>query len=253
VSEPFLAADDVTVRFGGLVAVDSVSIAVDRGDLVGVIGPNGAGKSTLFNALAGTVALAGGSVRMDGVDVTEWRPDRRARAGIARTFQRLEVFGSMTVRENLLYATEAAALAERPWRLLARRRHQDRALADETIALVGLADVADRPVAELPTGQARIVEFARAVCARPAVVLLDEPSSGLDAVETAALTAAARDAAGRWGFGVLLVEHDLSMVFDLCTWLHVLDFGCVIASGPAGEVAALDRVRDAYLGTVDAG
>ena len=250
---PFLSADDVTVRFGGLTAVDSVSVAVDRGDLVGVIGPNGAGKSTLFNALAGTVALAGGTVRVEGADVSDWRPERRARAGIARTFQRLEVFGSMTVRENLLYATEAAALAERPWRLLARRRHQDGGLVDEVLALVGLSDDADRPVGELPTGQARIVEFARAVCARPAVVLLDEPSSGLDAVETAALTSAARDAARRWGFGILLVEHDLSMVFELCTWLHVLDFGRLIASGPADEVATLDRVRDAYLGTVDAG
>jgi len=250
---PFLSAHDVTVQFGGLTAVDSVSVAVARGELVGVIGPNGAGKSTLFNALAGTVALAGGSVRIEGTDVSDWRPERRARAGVARTFQRLEVFGSMTVRENLLYATEAAALAERPWRLLARRRYQDDALVDEVLTLVGLAGDADRPVAELPTGQARIVEFARAVCARPAVVLLDEPSSGLDAAETAALTAAARDAAQRWGFGILLVEHDLSMVFDLCTWLHVLDFGCLIASGPTREVAELDRVRDAYLGAVDAG
>ena len=246
--EPFVVARDVTVRFGGLTAVDAVSFEADRGEVVGIIGPNGAGKSTLFGAVAGTLTPASGRVHLGGIDVTRWSSHRRARAGLGRTFQRLEVFGSMTVRENLAFATEAAALASRPVRLLGRRRHQRDDVVDAVLDLLDLRDVGGERAGDLPTGRARVVELARALCGEPAVLLLDEPSSGLDAVETAALGAAIRRAAAHGGMGVVLIEHDMSLVLSLCERLLVLDFGSAIAAGPTAEVAALDVVREAYLG-----
>ena len=250
---PFLAADNITVRFGGLVAVDDVSITADRGEVVGVIGPNGAGKTTLFGAIAGTVAPASGRVHLEGTDVTRWPSHRRARAGLGRTFQRLEVFGSMTVAENLAYATEAAALGASPWRLLSRSAHRRPEQVDATIELLGLGDVAGVLAGTLPTGRARVVELGRALCAQPEVVLLDEPSSGLDATETAELAESIVAAVAERGLGVVLIEHDMTMVLGICERLYVFDFGRLIGSGPTAEVAVLDRVRDAYLGTAGAG
>jgi branched-chain amino acid transport system ATP-binding protein len=249
VPEAFLTADNITVRFGGLTAVNDVSIAVDRGEIVGVIGPNGAGKTTLFNAVAGTVAPQEGRVAIGGVDATRWPSHRRARAGLGRTFQRLEIFGSMTVEENLLYATEAGPVAASPWRLLSRSRYRDRALASEVLALLELDDVAGERAADLPTGRARVVELGRALCGRPSIVLLDEPSSGLDARETELLAEQVRRAVSMFGLGVMLIEHDMSMVHGVCERLYVLDFGVLIASGSAAEVTQLAVVRDAYLGT----
>jgi branched-chain amino acid transport system ATP-binding protein len=246
-----LRAEGVTVRFGGLVAVDDVSLGVDEGEIVGLIGPNGAGKTTLFGALLGLVATTAGVVHIDGTDVTGWPVHRRARLGIGRTFQKLEVFGSMTVRENLLYATEARSLGERPWRLLSGRRHQSPAEADAVIDLLDLGPEADVPAGDLPLGTARLVEFGRALCARPSLLLLDEPSSGLDASETAAFGTHLRVAVRERGVGVLLIEHDMALVLAVCERLHVLEFGRLIASGPSAEVAQLPEVRAAYLGTAD--
>ena len=247
--EPYLVAEDITVRFGGLTAVSEVSVSADRGEIVGVIGPNGAGKSTLFGAIAGSVPIAGGRVRLGGVDVTRWPSHRRARTGLGRTFQRLEVFGSMTVGENLAFATEAAAVGDRPLRLLSRDRHQRPARVAEVIELLGLEEVVDVTVSVLPVGTARVVQLAIALCGDPHVLLLDEPSSGLDASETAALGDHVARAVGDRGFGVVLIEHDMSLVLRLCTRLHVLNFGVVIASGPTADVERMPAVRDAYLGT----
>jgi ABC-type branched-subunit amino acid transport system ATPase component len=251
-STAFLEADGVTVQFGGLTAVDDVSLTADEGEIVGLIGPNGAGKTTFFAAVCGLEAMAAGSVRLGGVDVTRWPPSRRARAGVARTFQKLEVFGSMTVRENLEYATEAAALGERPWRLLTQRRHQKAAEAAAVLELLELGDVAGEPAGALPIGTARIVEFGRALCSRPRLLMLDEPSSGLDAAETATFGAHVTAAVAERGVGVLLIEHDMSLVLSLCQRLSVLEFGQLIASGPTDEIAASPAVRAAYLGEASA-
>jgi ABC-type branched-subunit amino acid transport system ATPase component len=249
--EPFLDAAGVTVRFGGLTAVDDVSVAASRGEVVGVIGPNGAGKTTLFNALVGAVGCDG-RVSIDGRDASGWSPARRARAGLGRTFQRLELFGSMTVEENLRFATEAGALSERPWRMLARQRYQDHARAADVLARVGLQEQAATLSADLPPGSARLLELGRALCAQPAVVLLDEPSSGLDVAETSAFGRTLRAVVADLGIGIVLVEHDVSLVMELCERLYVLDFGRCIASGPAAEVAASPAVREAYLGDLGA-
>jgi branched-chain amino acid transport system ATP-binding protein len=244
-----LVADGITVRFGGLTAVADVSVRADPGEVVGIIGPNGAGKTTLFGAIAGSLQPQSGRVRLGGRDVTGWASHRRARAGLGRTFQRLEVFGSMSVRENLAYATEAAALGASPLRLLQRSRHRRLDLVADTLDQLGLDGVADERAADLPPGIARLVELGRALCAEPTMLLLDEPSSGLDVQETAALAGHVVDAVRTRGLGVVLIEHDMTMVLGICERLYVLDFGACIAEGPTAEVARLTVVRDAYLGT----
>jgi branched-chain amino acid transport system ATP-binding protein len=244
---PFLTATGLSVHFGGLLAVDAVSMTADRGEIVGVIGPNGAGKTTLFNALVGAVR-ASGSVRLDGLDATRWPVHRRARAGLGRTFQRLELFGSMTVVENLRFATEAAAFGERPWRLLRRDRYQVAERAESVLDLVGLAAHGDQAAADLPPGSARLLELGRALCAQPQLLLLDEPSSGLDVGETAAFGRTLQGIVAESGVGVVLVEHDVSLVLALCARLYVLEFGRCIADGNTKEVAAQPEVRAAYLG-----
>ena len=244
---PLLRTEGLTVRFGGLTAVDDVALEVGRGEVVGLIGPNGAGKTTTFGAVLGSVAAADGRVHLDGNDVTTWSTPRRARLGVARTFQKLEVFGSMTVRENLSFATEAAHLGGRPLRLLSRAAGRDEAFVDEVLDRLHLRDVADEAAASLPTGTARFLELGRALCARPRLLLLDEPSSGLDPAETRAFGDQIRHVAAT-GVGVLLVEHDMALVTDVCERLYVLDFGRLIASGPTDEVVRSDAVRTAYLG-----
>jgi branched-chain amino acid transport system ATP-binding protein len=246
---PFLEAAGITVRFGGLVAVDDVSLTADVGEVVGLIGPNGAGKTTMFGALAGLARPDGGRVAIDGAGASRWSAARRARAGIGRTFQRLEVFGSMTVRENLELAAEAPHVGERPWRLVTRRRYRDDAWAAEVLELVGLQGVADVAAGALPLGLGRLVELGRALCGRPRLLLLDEPSSGLDPSETGAMAQTIASAVAELGIGALLIEHDMSMVPGLCERLYVLDFGRCIAAGPLDAVLADPVVQGAYLGT----
>jgi branched-chain amino acid transport system ATP-binding protein len=253
VADAHLVAEGITVRFGGLTAVRDVSLTVERGEVVGVIGPNGAGKTTLFGAIAGALTPNQGRVRLGGRDVTRWSSHRRARAGLGRTFQRLEVLGSMTVREDLLYATEARALGASPLRLLGRDRHQRPAVADELLERLGLREVAHARVGDLPPGLARVLELGQALAGSPDLLLLDEPSSGLDVAETARLSGHIVDAVRERGIGVVLIEHDMTMVLSICERLHVLDFGACIAAGPTAEVAALPVVREAYLGVRDDG
>jgi branched-chain amino acid transport system ATP-binding protein len=235
-----LEAQGIGVRFGELLAVDNVSLSVDGGEIVGLIGPNGAGKTTTFNAISG-VQKCTGTVHLDGHDVSSAPPHRRARLGMNRTFQRLEVFGSMTAFDNIRTAGEIAARAHRrPMRGATSR-------AQQILTLLGLEDVAERRADALPTGQARLVELGRALATDPKVLLLDEPASGLDDVETerlAEVLGVLRDD----GMAVLMVEHDIDLVMQLCSRIYVLNLGEVISSGSAEDVRNDPQVREAYLG-----
>lgn len=238
-----LEVAEVEVRFGGVAALRGVDLTVDAGAVTGLIGPNGAGKTTLFNVVTGLCKAQRGRVVLEGKDIGSLPPHRRARLGIARTFQRLEVFGSLTVAENILVAAEI----RRRW---ARDGSKPRQLAEEVVAQVGLASVASERCDTLPTGTARLVEVGRALATCPTVLLLDEPSSGLDDHETDELAALLCKLADT-GMAVLLVEHDVELVMSVCALIHVLDFGRIIAVGAPAQVQANPEVRAAYLGTDD--
>jgi ABC-type branched-subunit amino acid transport system ATPase component len=229
---------DVSMNFGGLRALDQVSIDVEVGHVTGLIGPNGAGKTTLFNVVTGLLSPDAGRVALEGREITRARPHQRARLGIGRTFQRLETFGTLTARENVLVAAETG------W---SRRRSPAAATTDEILERIGIADVADERVDRLPTGTARLVELGRALATHPRVLLLDEPSAGLNETETSTLGSLLREVAAT-GLAVLLVEHDMAFVMGTCERIHVLDFGRVIAVGTPSEVQGNPEVRTAYLG-----
>ncbi|HEX3794097.1 MAG TPA: ABC transporter ATP-binding protein [Acidimicrobiales bacterium] len=242
---PVLSAQGVSVRFGGLAALDSVSLDVPAATIVGLIGPNGAGKTTMFNVLTGLQDATTGRVTYNGADISRWPPHRRGRAGMARTFQRLALFSRMTVHDNLVASWESAHRGG----VLGRGRTQRRQRVADVFDLLDLWPLADRLAGELSTGQGRMVELGRALCTDPKLLLLDEPGSGLDAKETAAFSAVLRTVVeGPAHPAVLLVEHDMALVMDVCTSITVLDFGQVIASGTPEHIRSDVRVRAAYLG-----
>jgi branched-chain amino acid transport system ATP-binding protein len=233
---PVLEARKVTKRFGGLVAVREVDFEVGQRQIIGLIGPNGAGKTTLFNVICGLQEPTRGRVHICAHDVTRLAPFKRARRGLGRTFQRLEPFGLLTVHENVRLAASAA-----------RRPHPD-SVATELLQRVGLSDVAGQRADRLPTGRARVLELARALATDPRVLLLDEPASGQDEQETAAFSTMLREVAAT-GVAVVLVEHDVQLVMDVCATVHVLDLGRMLASGTPAQVQQDERVLSAYLGS----
>ncbi len=241
-----LDVEGVTVGFGGLLALDEVDLDVEAGRVTGLIGPNGAGKTTLFNAICGLQAMRAGQVRIDGRDVSKLPPHRRARRGLARTFQRLETFGSLSVRDNVNVAWQ---LSQDRLGIIGARDKQ--VTVDGVLERVGIAQIADEYVDALPTGLARLVELARALATSPAVLLLDEPSSGLDGPETDAMGDLLVELADE-GLGVLLVEHDVALVMRTCARIHVLEFGRIIAVGAPDEIKGNAAVQAAYLGSEDA-
>jgi branched-chain amino acid transport system ATP-binding protein len=249
-----LCARKVTKRFSGIVALDRVDIEVGEGERVGLIGPNGAGKTTLFNCLLGVLRTDGGSVELRGEDVTRMPVHRRARQGIGRTFQRIELFPDSTVREHLLIAERVRHGDGRLWKDLiglGRPSRDELARCDEVLELLGLASLADEPIERLSLGKGRLVEVGRALMTDPALLLLDEPSSGLDRGETAALAETLRQAQADHGFAILLVEHDVELVADFTTRSYLLDFGRMIAEGPTAEVMGSEAMRLAYLGDLE--
>jgi branched-chain amino acid transport system ATP-binding protein len=246
-----LEAHGITKHFSGIVALNGVDLDVDYGEMVGLIGPNGAGKTTLFNCMLGMLRPDSGTVHFDGRDISALPVYRRARAGIGRTFQRLELFSGTTVRDHFLVTERRRNGSGHLWKDLLNLSNPT---ADETfrtdrmIELPALEAEADKPVESLSLGRGRLVELGRALMSEPKLLLLDEPSSGLDVKETAALAERLRTVQRQHEFAVLLVEHDVEMVQSLVTRLYVLDFGTLIAAGPTEDVLGDAAVRKAYLG-----
>lgn len=249
-----LEARDISVRFGGIVALDQVTIEVPSGAVVGLMGPNGAGKSTLLGVLSGLLRPRTGSVRLDGQDVTHMSAHRRARAGMARTFQHPAVFGPLTVREHLVVAYRARHARRRFWLDCVTPGSLIPASADEVteidgiLASLGLDEVASRSVLELPLGIHRLVEIGRALATNPRIILLDEPGSGLHAGERERICRVLPALVRREGTALVLVEHDVDMIMRLADTICVLDFGHCIATGTPDEVRRDPAVQAAYLG-----
>jgi branched-chain amino acid transport system ATP-binding protein len=253
-----LEATGVTVRFGGLVALADISIAVPAATIVGLVGPNGAGKTTLFNVMSGLLKPNDGEVYISGKRVTHKTPASRARLGLARTFQQTELFLGLTVREHVVLGYRVRNQRRRLWSdlvtggSLRRESQAEKDRVDQLVELLGLTSVANAPSASLPLGTARRVEVARALATGPSVVLLDEPSSGLDARETEQLSSALTSVVAEEKVSLLLVEHDVAMVLGLSSRVTVLDFGVCIAEGPPEQVRNDPAVRAAYLGDDEA-
>jgi ABC-type branched-subunit amino acid transport system ATPase component/branched-subunit amino acid ABC-type transport system permease component len=246
-----LVVEGLEVRFGGLVAVDGVSLGAKAGQITGLIGPNGAGKTTIFNACSGLVRATRGRVLLGGRDVSRSGTSARARHGLGRTFQKIELFDSLTVRENVEAGAEAALAGANPLTHLADRPGDGpaiRAATDRAMELCGLSALSDLLAMSLSTGQRRLVELARCLAGPFQLLLLDEPSSGLDRAETQRFGEILRQVVAERGIGILLVEHDMSLVLDVCEHLYVLDFGELIFQGTPAEVTSSEIVKAAYLG-----
>jgi ABC-type branched-subunit amino acid transport system ATPase component len=252
---------NVTVRFGGITAVSDASVYAKGGEITGLIGPNGAGKTTFFNACSGRNRPESGSVVLGGARLDGHGVAHRARLGLGRTFQRMELFNNLTVAENVRTGPTAYFAAHRtlfgiPNPLLGQMyatRKEAREInerSERAMIRCGIEGLADRTPDQLSTGQRRLVELARAVATPFTFLLLDEPSSGLDVAETKEFARVLTDHVAETGYGILLVEHDMALVADVCTRIYVLDFGKIIYEGTTTEALDSDTVKVAYLGEV---
>jgi sulfate-transporting ATPase len=243
-----LAVRGLTVRFGGTVAVDSVDLDVNPGEVVGLIGANGAGKTTCIDAITGFVRPTAGTVELGGLRIESWPAYRRARRGLTRSFQSLELFDDVTVRENILAATDRRDRKSLFFEPLFPREANLPPAAVAAIQDLELAADLERKPDELPYGRRRLVAIARAIAAQPSVLLLDEPAAGLSDAESAEVSRLIRRLADEWGIGILLVEHDMSVIMGTCDRVAVLEFGRLIAMGTPDDVRGDSAVRQAYLG-----
>lgn len=243
-----LEACSLRVTYGGVVAVDDLDLVVGEGAVVGLIGPNGAGKTSMIDALTGYHAPSGGKVFFEGQEITRMRPHVRARRGLGRTFQSVELFDDLTVRENLQVAATHVGIGRALWDLLLPLKGTQEGSIEWALSLCGLDEDADRDPKELSHGQRKLVGVARALAQRPGVVLLDEPAAGLDTGESLELGRRLRSMPAQ-GVSILLVDHDMSLVLAACDDIYVLDFGKLIAHGAPSEVRADAKVIAAYLGS----
>jgi ABC-type branched-subunit amino acid transport system ATPase component len=247
-----LEVTDLTARFGGVTALTGLSMTVEPGEIVGLIGPKGAGKSTAVDGITGFIPGAvSGTVSLDGEPIDSWSQDKRARAGLGRSFQSLELFDDMTVLENLQAASEPQDTKAYVTDLVTPGRIRLTAACLAAIKEFGLEPYLDSWPTELPYGRRRLVAIARAVAAEPSVLLLDEPAAGLDEVESRELGELISRLAREWGMAVLLIEHDVSMVMRLCDRIYALEFGHCIAAGTPAEIRADEKVVASYLGSTE--
>ncbi len=242
-----LEARGVTVTYGGVHANQAVDLAVDQGKFVGLIGSNGAGKTTFVDAITGFAPLSSGTVTFDGHDITASAPEQRARRGLVRTFQALELFDDLTVRDNLLVACEKSRWWSLPFDLVARTPAAAEERVTWALERMAISQLADRLPEDLSHGQRKIVGVARALAANPKLVLLDEPGAGLDAHESTELSKILRSLLDD-GISVFLIDHDMALVLAVCDEIYVLDFGSVIAHGTPAEIRSNPAVIAAYLG-----
>jgi branched-chain amino acid transport system ATP-binding protein len=245
--KPLLDVRGLRVTYGGVVAVSDVDLRVDERSLVGLIGPNGAGKTSMIDALTGYHPAAAGSILFDGADVTRVAPHLRARHGLGRTFQSVELFDDLTVEENLLVASSHIGVLAALQDLLLPLKRPSRANVDWALSMCSLEDVADRFPTELSHGRRKLVGVARVLAQRPRLVLMDEPAAGLDTEESLELGKRLRSLPNE-GVSVLLVDHDMGLVLGICDEVVVLDFGQVIAHGAPAEIRTNEAVITAYLG-----
>jgi len=249
VTANILETNGLTVTFGGLNANDGVDLAVPKGSFVGLIGPNGAGKTTFIDAITGYVQMSAGSATFDGEDIATLKPHERAQRGLVRTFQQLELFEDLSVRDNLMvagYPTKWYTFLLDMLHLTPRNREVDERV-DWALDIMGLTDVADAMPTDLPHGRRKLVGVARALAARPKLILLDEPAAGLDTAESQRLGGHLREFLDH-DMSVFLIDHDMGLVLGVCDYIYVLDFGRIIAQGTPAEIREDPAVKAAYLG-----
>jgi branched-chain amino acid transport system ATP-binding protein len=242
----------ITQRFGGITALEDISFAVARGDITGVIGPNGAGKTTLFNIVTGLYAQTCGQIFLEGNDISRNPAERLASQGLVRTFQNIELFGTMTVLENVMVGLHTrsrcgilSCMGKMPWHLSEERRIRTRAM--DWLEFCGITDLAHQVAGSLPFGKGRLLEIARAMAVEPRIMLMDEPAAGLNNRETNELAGLIRKIR-ETGVTVALVEHDMELVMDICDRIVVLNLGKKLAEGTPREIQENQSVIDAYLG-----